>query len=357
MTQFNFVFKDQSGRIRYQGTSVDKLSESIVSSVTLTKTQANELAKYAYEEWKKLISAAHPSVSDSRTPWSSRDYRADLLAGISKSVSGSGISFKIDGDKALAAELGWGVPQWRPDWEDGIGKYAGGQVQDLRPWLLSDYVHVKNAWPKTMKEAEQDPSTWRTRSGANKYRVLRFDAPALSKIIETTAEYLTNHYAAAQAAQTGQNLREAERKKFKAEHVKALTHTARSSLDINDAGKIVFKPLSYSSVPPSENTHTYGSHMKWVYDRAALASTHLLKGAKDTKNDRRTLTNVIMHKAQFSVFRTITDSVDQKDAGLFFTKGIEPANTMEKLKNDVIPTAMANILSGKNPDGSERNGS
>lgn len=346
--QFKYTYKDQSGKIRYDGTDVNDLSKAVVASMTLTKEQLNKLAKYVYDKWKQLISAAHPPVSTSSTPWRSRDYRADLLAGISKSVSGDTLSFKVEGDKALAAELGWGVPQYRSEWEAGIGKYAGGQTQDLRPWLLySHSSHVKMAMPKTLQQAEQDPETWRTRSGANKYRVLRFDAPELSTMIENTAHHLSYEALTSKLSEEQAAEREADRKRFKAEKIKALAHTARSFLDTDDEGNLVFKPLSYSDVPPSENTHTYGSHMKWVYDRASLANKHLLKGLKDTKNDRRVAMNLIMHKAKFSVFRTITDSTSQIDAGLFFTKGISPANTMKELEETVIPQAIEDILSGK----------
>lgn len=350
--QFKFTYKDQSGRVRYDGASVEELSSRITSDATMTKDKTNILAKYVYDQWKKLIQEAHPEVSSSKTPWSSRDYRADLLAGISKSVSGDTVSFKIEGDKALAAELGWGVRRIMHDWEDGIGNYADGAVQDLRPWLLySNSPHVHMARPKNQMEAQREYFTWRTRSGALNYRVLRFDAPELSQMVETTAQHLTEHYDEAQAAHTGALLQESERRRFKAEKVKALTHTARSRLDVDEDGNLVFKPLDYSATPPSKNTHTYGEHMKWVYDRAALSSKHLLKGLKDTQNDRRLALNLIMQKAKFSVFRTITDSPQQIAAGLFFTKGIAPANTMKKLP-EIIHDAIYSMTRGKNPDGS-----
>lgn len=356
--QFNFVFKDQSGRIKYKGSDVSKLSDKIVESVSLTKAQTTELAKFVYEEWKRLITTTYPTVAESSTPWRSRDYQADMLAGISKSVSSAGVSFKIEGDKALVAELGWGVPN-SSEWEDGIGMYARGALQDLRPWLLnpgSPHVHDVATPALELAKRNGESGTWFSKTGATKYRVLKYDAPELSKIIGLTSDSLTSQQELAEFERTDQLMTDAARRKARAEHVKTLTHTARSLIDTDASGNIVFKPLDYSSVPPSENTHTYGTHMHWVYHRATLASTHLLKGLKDNKNDRRLAMNLIMQKAKFSVFRTITDSPNQIQAGLFFTKGVEPAGTMEFLKTTVVPDAIANILAGKNPDGSDRNG-
>jgi hypothetical protein len=339
--QFNFVFKDASGRIKYNGNDVSKLSDTITQSVTLTKAQANDLAKFAYAQWKDIINASHPDVSASSSPWRSRDYRADLLAGISKSVSGTGVSFKIEGDKALAAEFGWGVP-YSPEWHDGIGQYAGGALQDTRPWLLhpaSPHVHDVKLPLIERSLGREGPGI--SNSGARRYRVLRFDAPELSTIIDLTAEADTERKVVKKFFEEQQAVTDEEHRAMRAASVKQLTHTARSRLDTDKNGNLVFKPLSYSDIDPA------GMHLHWVYHRATLASTQLLKGLKDTKNDRRLAMNLIMQKAKFTVFRTITDSFIQKTRHAFFTKGIAPAHTLMELKHHIIPQALANMLAGK----------
>lgn len=358
--QFNFVFKDQSGRIKYRGSDVGKLSDAITSSVTLTKAQTNDLAKYVYAQWKETISGLHPDVASSATPWRARDYRADLLAGISKSVSGSAVSFKIEGDQALAAEFGWGVPN-SPDWEDGIGQYAGGNMQDLRPWLLHPASpHVKSVQlpvilrPLNLKRAlsQDDLSdlserrSASSRSGASRYRVLRYDAPELSTIIDLTAAAATRQEEHSMFFQQETVPSDQERRDMHTAHAKRLAHTARSNLETDKNGNLVFRPLGYGDIDPE------GHHLHWVYHRASLASKHLLQGLKDNKNDRRLALNLIMQKARFTVFRTITDSFKQIARRAFFTKGISPARSMEELKQHIIPYAIANILAGKKPDGS-----
>ena len=339
--QFNYVFKDQSGRIKYRGTDISKLSETITQSVTLTKSQMNDLAKYAYAQWKELINASHPDVSASANPWRSRDYRADLLAGISKSVSGNGISFKIEGDQALAAEFGWGVPT-SPEWHDGIGKYAGGTLQDTRPWLLHPAsTHVHDVKLPLIERALGHKGRGISNSGASRYRVLRFDAPELSTIIDLTAAVDTERQVTKKFFHDQHEVTDEEHRAMHAASVKQMTHTARSRLETDKNGNLVFKPLDYSDIDPS------GMHRHWVYHRATLASTQLLKGLKDTKNDRRLAMNLIMQKSKFTVFRTITDSFTQIKLQLFFTKGIAPANTMRELNQHVIPRALANMLAGK----------
>lgn len=345
--QFNYVFKDQSGRMRYRGSDIGSLSQTIVDSVTLTKTQMNDLAKYAYEQWKDTIKDVHQDVGASTAPWRSRDYRADLLGGIRKSVSGSGVTFNIEGDKALAAEFGWGVPQNSTEWHDGIGQYAGGAPQDLRPWLLHPASpHVHDVALPALSKAKGETGAGVSRTGARRYRVLRFDAPELSTIIDLSAGAATAQENVQRFYRNQDYASDAEEREMRAAHVKKLTHTARSRLETDKNGNLVFKPLDYSDIDPE------GTHRHWVYHRATLASTQLLKGLKDTKNDRRLALNLIMQKSKFSVFRTITDSYIQKAAGLFFTKGIEPAHSMEWLRTHIIPNAIANIMAGKKPDGS-----
>jgi hypothetical protein len=330
-----YVFRQKNGKVIYRGTDINRLTLEIISRFGFSEDQGVEVGDYVQATWKQ-----HASQIEQRTEsWRATDYRADYMAGIQVwRRRGRDLVFALHGDKANAVEHGWAPPTTQ-DWADGIGTYDG-EYKDMRPWLLhSGHPQVR----RTNRDPKKD-------TDFTVYRFLKFDAPALSEMVETTSQHLAAVETAKMLKDHQTQMNDADRERLLSNARKQIRHTARSSLDRAEDGSIVFRPLDLRHVPPAP---AYGEHHNWIYHGATMQNMIPFK-------TMRAALKFAMNKAKFTVFRTITDSQQQIDRKLFFTRGISPAKLISDQNSPVVEAAkqaVMNVMSGKNPDGSERNGS
>jgi hypothetical protein len=335
-SKLEFVFRTERGRNLYKGSDLNRLVMTVLSQVGFTEEQGVEIGDHIQQTWNQHASKI-PSGSHS---WRTTDYNRDYKEGIQVwRRRGQDLVFALHGEKANAVELGWAPPK-SSEWGDGIGTYDG-EVHDLRPWLLhSGHPQVRHAKPK-----KDGPSSFAT------YRFLKFDAPKLSEMLETTAQHMVTMENAKHVAEHQTAMNDADRERMLGDARKKMQHTARSSVGRDESGRIVFRPLDFKDVPPAPDT--YGQHHRWIYHGATMQSEVPFK-------TMRAAMKFIMHQAQFTVFRTITDSESQINRKLFFSRGIAPAKLISDSTSPVVTAAreaIINIMSGKNADGSEKNGS
>lgn len=336
-SNIEFVFKTIRGKTIARGRDINQLMMVVLSQVGFTTEQGLEIGDHIFATWKKEAE----QIPTGTHSWRATDYRADYQSGMPKQWShrGNDLVFALTGDKANAVELGWAPPK-SSDWADGIGTYDGSE-KDLRPWLLhSGHQQVRHAKPK-----KNDDTAFTV------YRFLKFDAPALSEMLETTAQHEVAMEQVRQLKEHQTAMNDADRERILQGARKVLQHTARSSLVRDDSGQLMFRPLDLSEVPPTSSE--FGQHYNWIYHRATMQDNIPFKTT-------RAAMKFAMNKAKFTVFRTITDSQQQKDRGLFFSRGIAPAQLISSTTSPVVTAARAavvNVMSGKNADGSEKNGS
>lgn len=345
MTQskLEFTFKNEKGRVLYKGHDLHRLTMVVMSQVGYTEEQGWEIGDHIYDTWKHLVLTSD-AIQEKSSTWRVTNYRDDYMSGINQKRGwfhrGRDLVFQLEGEKANAVEHGWAPPN-SAQWGDGIGTYDG-EYKDLRPWLLySGHSQVRTLKPNKKNKA----------APFSLYRYLKFDTPKLGQMLENTAQHLLSLENAKQLAEMQTELNEEDRERLLANSRKALQHTARSSLERNKDGDLVFRPLDMRNIPAAKDT--YGEHHKWLYNQATM------KGPVPFKTVRAAMRHA-MHTAQFTVFRTITDSQAQIDRKLFFSKGIKPAKLLIDPNSPVVAAAkeaIINIMSGKNADGSERNGS
>lgn len=342
MTQYNYKFIDRQGRVKYNGTDLRRLSITIVTETAFTDDDIIDLGDYAQQQWKDLARSSD-AIQEPTHPWRMTDYRAEYLAGINQwRHRGRDVVLSLSGERANGIEHGWAPPK-SSAWADGIGNYDG-EHHDMRPWLLtSGHPSVHTVVPKKGKA--------KSKSGATLYRVLKYDTPALSEMLDQTASHLATleNVRSLVARQTEMN--EQDRKRFLQQTRTRLYHTARSSMVRDEDGTLRFRALDMSDVDPA--TGTYGEHYNWVYHNASIQHMPPFKTMKAAMN-------FVMHKARFTVFRTITDSSSQQDRKLFYTQGIRPAGLISTPTSplvQVIRQALINLVAGKMPDGRPKNGS
>jgi hypothetical protein len=330
-----YIFRQKNGKVIYRGSDINRLTMGIISRLGFSEEQGVDIGDYVQATWKH-----HASQIQARTEsWRATDYRQDYMDGIQVwRRRGRELVFALHGAQANAVEHGWAPPTTQ-DWADGIGTYDG-EYKDMRPWLLhSGHPQVRH----TKREAKKD-------TDFTVYRFLKFDTPALSEMVETTAQHLAATETAKALADHQTQMNDADRERLLAAARKKIQHTARSSIHRDESGQIMFRPLDMKDVPPAA---AYGEHKSWIYHRATIQDDIPFK-------TMRAAIKFAMHKAQFTVFRTITDSQQQIDRKLFFSKGISPAKLISDQNSPVVEAAkqaIMNVMSGKNPDGSERNGS
>lgn len=329
-----FVFKNERGKTLYKGYDLNRLVMVVLSQVGFNEEQGVAIGDHIQQKWNDHAEA----IQQRSHSWRATDYRADYLAGIKPWMRrGKDLVFALHGDKANAVELGW-APPTSSEWGDGIGTYDGA-MHDMRPWLLhSGHPQVRHR--KTPKKKDTD---------AGVYRFLKFDTPKLSEMLETTAQHMVQHEVMTKIAEQQEATSEAEQGRLLEGARKVMAQTARSSLHRDEAGRLYFKPLDMSDVPPTSDS--YGQHFNWIYHGAAMKSTQPFKTV-------RAAMKFAMHQAQFTVFRTIADSEAQLSRQLFFTRGIAPAKLISDSSSPVVEEAkkaILNVMAGRNPDGSERN--
>jgi hypothetical protein len=330
-----YIFKQKNGKVIYRGTDINRLTMAVIHQVGFSEEQGVEIGDYIYATWKQ-----HASQIEQRSQsWRATDYRQDYMEGMQVwTRRGRDLVFALHGARANAVEHGWAPPSSQ-DWADGIGTYDG-EYKDMRPWLLhSGHPQVRHT--------NRDPKKG---TDFTVYRFLKFDTPELSQMVETTAQHLAATEAAKMLADHQTQMNDEARERLIASARKQIQHTARSSLERREDGSLVFRPLDLKHVPP---TPAYGEHHNWIYHGASMQSDLPFKTV-------RAAMKFAMHKAKFTVFRTITDSQQQLDRKLFFTKGISPAKLISDQNSPVVQAAkqaIINVMSGKNPDGSERDGS
>jgi hypothetical protein len=363
--RFRYRFFDAKKRLVYDGTDPHQLAVKIMATFAMDQGKLNKIAKYAQKEWVRLANSPD-YIEEKKHTWSNRDYRADYLAGISVEKNGSdGITLSLKGPKANAVELGWAPPS-TSEWADGIGTYDGSH-KDLRPWLLgAGDASVKHVIGKKKKAQSVDSSdddemdtTGVSKSGATMYRVIRFDAPAYSEVVDQTADHLAKLEDANRILKQQAEMTAKQRTKFVAKlrgdmmsnaMAAARQYVKNPQYDERTGMLKPFKPLDFSSVEPAQDT--YGEHMKWVYNNAKTTEQAPFK----------TLTSAVrylMHKAKFSVYRTITDSDEQKGRRLFFSAGVAPAGIITTGRHGkmaplakILRQAIKNVMLGRAPDGS-----
>jgi hypothetical protein len=354
VTQFKYKFTDHKNHVRYEGTDLRQLTLSILALYTITDDDLVDLGDYVQAQWKKLARETDTIQAPSNS-WRQTDYRQQYLDGIKYWENrNNSMVFRLIGAQANAVEHGW-APPTSSAWADGIGQYDG-QVHDLRPWLLtSGHPSVKMAGMNKADIDKVDPEDLgkkKSRSGANLYRILKFDTPALSEVIDQTATHMLAMENAKAVTDQQAAMSERESKRFLKRKQRELTHTARSLIDKDKDGNITFKPLDFSELAPAPDT--YGEHVKWVYHQSYMNADN-----KPFANMTQALRHV-MHKAKFTVFRTITDSEKQKSRKLFYSKGIKPAKLMSEADSplvNIVRQSIINLLSGKTVDGRDKDGS
>ncbi len=365
MTQFKYKFTDHKRRVRYEGTDLRQLTLTLTNMYTMTLDDLVDLGDKVQAEWKKLAQSSS-DIQEPNNTWRKTDYRQQYMSGIKPwQLRENSIAFRLIGAEANAVEHGW-APPTSSEWADGIGQYDGNH-HDLRPWLL-DHGHpsVMLAGLRSMrgtgytyapykvsvKDSYQDVGETKSRTGATVYRILKFDAPALSQVIEETATHMLAMENAEAAVKQQQAMSEREAERFIKRTKRELRHTARSNISMDKNGNIQFKPIDFSELAPSPDA--YGEHVKWVYHQAYMNQE--TKSFKDMNQAMRH----VMHKAKFTVFRTITDSEKQKSRRLFYSKGIKPAKLMSEPDSplvDIVRKAIINALSAKTVDGRDKDGS
>ena len=332
-----FIFKTNRGKVIYRGTDKNRAVLMVLSQVGFTEEQGWEIGDHIFATWKKEVA----NIPTGTHSWRASNYQADYQSGMPTHWvhRGRDLVFELTGNKANAVELGWAPPN-SGEWADGIGTY-GGEPRDLRPWLLySGHSQVRHAKPK--KDSE---------TAFTLYRFLKFDTPSLGEMLETTAQHQVSIENAKHLQAHQQALNDTDRERILQGARKVMQHTARSSLQRDPEGNLVFKPLDMSEVSPQ--SATFGQHYNWIYHRAAMKDDIPFKTV-------RAAMKFAMHKAKFTVFRTITNSQQQQDRGLFFSRGIAPAQLISDSNSPVVVAArhaIINIMSGKNADGSAKNGS
>jgi len=354
VTQSKYTFKDHKNRVRYEGNDLRQLTISILSLYTLTDDDLIDLGDYVQGQWKKMARESD-AIQEKSNPWRQTNYRDEYMRGIKNwNHRGNGMVFTLEGAQANAVEHGW-APPTSSSWADGIGTYDG-QAHDLRPWLLLSghpSVRIAGLGSKGIDEVEpEDIGKKKSRSGANFYRVLKFDTPALSQVIEETATHMLAMENAKALTNQQAAMNEREARRFLKRTQKKLKHTARSMIDVDKDGNIAFKPIDFSELPPAPDT--YGEHVKWVYHQA-----YMNKDNKPFQSTTQAMRH-IMHKAKFTVFRTITDSEKQQSRKLFYSKGIKPARLMSEPDSplsNIVRQSIINLLSGKTVDGRDKDGS
>jgi hypothetical protein len=339
---------------------------TIAASCTMTENDVLELGDYIQGQWKKLINESS-RVQNKTHAWRDTDYRAQYMSGVQHwRHKPNGIVFTLAGAEAHAVELGWAPPR-SSQWVDGIGTYDG-EYKDLRPWLLNhSNPSVKIAglrsdrgtssrarpWQISAQEAPELIGETMSKTGASVYRFLKFDAPAFGEITEQTADNIIKTNKVTENDQTDDYVKNynAQIEAGREAHKKALLRTARHHISKDRDGNITFKPIDYSHLPPAEDT--FGEHVKWVYHKPYLQNTKKFKSMNQAMR-------FIVHKARFTVFRTITDSHQQIRRRVFFSKGIKPANLISEPTSPllgIIRRAITNLLTGKNPEGGDKDGS
>lgn len=335
-SNIEFVFKSNRGKTIYRGRDANQLMMTVLSQVGFTEEQGWEIGDHIFATWKKEAD----QIPTGTHSWRATNYQADYKSGMPKQWHhrGRDLVFELTGDKANAVELGWAPPN-SSDWADGIGTYDGSE-KDLRPWLLySGHSQVRHAKPKKNGE-----------TAFTLYRFLKFDTPALGEMLETTAQHEIAMEKVRQLKEHQTAMNEADQERILQGARKVLQHTARSSLVRDESGQLMFRPLDLSHVPPTSSE--FGQHYNWVYHRATIQNDIPFKTV-------RAAMKFAMHKAKFTVFRTITNSQQQQDRGLFFSRGIAPAQLISSATSPVVTAAreaIINVMSGKNADGSEKNG-
>jgi hypothetical protein len=355
VTQFKYKFTDHKRRVRYEGTDLRQLTLTLTNMYTMTLDDLVDLGDKVQAEWKKLAQSSS-EIQEPNNTWRKTDYRQQYMSGIKPwQLRENSIAFRLIGAEANAVEHGW-APPTSSEWADGIGQYDGN-YHDLRTWLLhSGHPSVKVAGSNSADSEEAggsvEPQSKKTRSGASVYRILKFDAPALSQIIEETSAHMLAMENAEAVVKQQQAMSEREAERFIKRKKRELRHTARSNISMDKNGNIQFKPIDFSELAPSPDA--YGEHVKWVYHQA-----YMNQETKTFKDMNQAMRHV-MHKAKFTVFLTITDSEKQKSRKLFYSKGIKPAKLMSEPDSplvDIVRKAIINALSAKTVDGRDKDGS
>jgi len=362
--RFRYRFFDAKKRLVYDGTDPHQLSAKIIATLSVDKGKMRKIAKFAHSEWVRLASGGE-YIEDKKHAWSDRDYRAEYLAGIRVEDQGDGVVLSLQGPRANAVELGW-APPTTSEWADGIGTYDGTH-KDLRPWLLgagdATVKHVMARGKKKKADDDEGPdeldNTGVSKSGATMYRVIKFDAPSFSEVVDHTAAHLAQLEDANRLLKHQAEMTEKQRTKLitslRLEMMNKAMTAARNYVknpeyDERTGMLKPFKPIDFSAVEPAQNT--YGEHMKWVYNNAKTTEQAPFKTLASA-------VRYLMHKAKFSVYRTITDSDEQKGRRLFFSAGVAPAGIITAGPHGktaplakIIKQAIKNVMMGLAPDGS-----
>lgn len=346
MTQSKYKFTDHKRHVRYEGNDLRQLTLAILSMYTITEDDLIDLGDYVQAQWKKMAQETD-AIQEKSGVWRQTNYRDDYMRGIKNwNHRGQGMVFTLEGAEANAVEHGW-APPTSSSWADGIGKYDG-EYHDLRPWLL----HSGHSSVRVVKGNDEEGTGKKSRSGATMYRILKYDTPALSQVIEQTSQHMLAMENAKAFMQQQQAMSAREAKRFLKRKQRELRHTARSQIDMTHEGNIAFKPIDFSELPPTPDA--YGEHVKWVYHQAYMTSEN-----KPFQNMTQAMRH-IMNKAKFTVFRSITDSEQQKSRKLFYSKGIKPAKLMSEVDSplsNIVRQSIINLLSGKTVDGKDKDGS
>lgn len=306
---------------RYRGRRTNKSVGDILAErfAEFSGRKTLELERWAKAKWLELARAELSGTAYER-------YAAGMR--IPRAASGRfELDLALQGFEARQLEFGWAPPQGKGD---GIGEWDGSP-KDMRPMMgLKDAETIK-----------ADAKDLKKKNVGGHYKVVRFEE---MKSTETLIRETQAHV----------NLRSTIQRAAAKGFGKAL-----KSLEAGHS----LPPSATKDIPPMRPSWTSNAaqHYGWIYGRARknfeTKDAGLKKNQKYTSEDRAGIKpgrrKPFGRKGQFTVFRTITDSVDQVNRHLWFSPGVKPVNLREKLQV-AINEAIHNMVAGLNPDGSER---